>query len=90
MRGRRLLALAVLYLATTIASGPLPDTLERRSIAFEVPWNSFIRKLFGCPLDGSTTPAACHFERASIDYSSFRKACEGAKRLWGLTGECEK
>jgi hypothetical protein len=63
----------------------LPDVeFYERAVAHEKAWDVFVRKLFGCPKDGPTTPETCSVGNREIDYKSFTEARRTACKLFDL------
>lgn len=60
-----------------------------RILAFEKPWDVFVRKAFGCELRGETTPETCEITRSEIDYAKFRQSCEAARQLFKFKETCQ-
>ena len=62
--------------------------LHERIIAYEKPWDRFVRTFYGCPLVGEVSQETCRPALGRPDYGAFMKACQAAKKLYGLKGEC--
>lgn len=79
-----------LAIAMIVATPPVPsqDSLIIKTYALERPWFVFIRHLSGCPDAGPIDLSHCSLKNGSIDVRSFARACEAAKDLWKLSGEC--
>jgi len=60
------------------------------ALDFERPWNEYVRHLFGCPTTGETTADTCRPSQGVIDYRAWMAACERAKKVFPLTGDCAK
>jgi hypothetical protein len=60
------------------------DELRERTLAHEIPYDKFLRKLFGCKPTGPTDAENCNPTLGDIDYAAFRKAREAAKKLYDL------
>lgn len=63
-----------------LAAAPV-DQLGQAAIAFNEPWGIFFRKLFGCS-PNEREPLNCKPANREIDYVSFRKARDAAKKLF--------
>lgn len=65
------------------------DNFGHKIVEFEVPYNKFVRAYFGCPPEGETSAETCSPQiKGELDRVSFEKACEKAKDLFGLKGDC--
>jgi hypothetical protein len=85
------LVLAALLIFPTLAQAPIDAELMRKVIAVELPWDTFVRKLFGCPESGPTTEETCNPTLGHIDYAAFKKSCQAAAELYGFKKEeCSK
>lgn len=67
----------------------IPDEFTMRLLAHETAWNAFIRTYFGCPVEGSFDPDLCKVAARETDSKLFSKACETAKEVFKLKGECD-
>jgi hypothetical protein len=57
------------------------DELVERTRAFHVPWDQFVRSLFGCGKSATST-GDCDSNRGVIDYGAFMKAGRAARKLF--------
>jgi len=62
----------------------ITDHFVQEVLGFEKHWNPFIRKLFGCPLDGPTDAATCQPKLGTYDFAEFKKSKNVAKKLFEL------
>lgn len=60
------------------------DDQRDKAIAFDLHWNLYIRRLFGCPDAGELSTDTCHVPTGTTDYREFSKAREAAKKLFDL------
>lgn len=72
-----------LILACVTSAADAPECMSA-AVAFDLHWDRYVRRLFGCPAFGETTTAVCHKENSVVDYAEFAKAREQAKRVFGL------
>lgn len=79
---------AVLFLLITISAqppAPTTDLFYNRVVAFEGHWDTFIRRLAGCPLKVTLTEAEqCRPALGYLDRNSFKKARHAAAELFHL------
>jgi hypothetical protein len=80
----KLAILAILALFGASGGQEQIDDSRHCAIKFDVHWNVYVRRLFGCPLLGETTAATCSLARGTVDYVAYRKAREQAKILFQL------
>jgi len=79
----------ILLLGLLIPAAPLrapDDVFTSKVLRFEITWDKFIRRMFGCP-EGRvlTDPASeCHPATGRIDYSVFRQTCLRAADLYNF------
>jgi len=76
------LLVSVALFATNTSS---QDNIYKRSVDFDIHWNSFIRELFGCPKTGGTDATVCQLQTGHINYAAFLKARREAMKLFDLT-----
>jgi hypothetical protein len=60
------------------------DEQRSSAVAFDLHWNLYIRRLFGCPDAGDTNAETCNPAIGQTDYKEFAKARDQAKRLFDL------
>lgn len=60
------------------------DEMAYRLIAFEAPYNTFLRAYFGCPPDGEISRQVCLPHKREIRRGAYVKAREAAKVLFDL------
>lgn len=83
---KRLILLVILSAGPCAAPEPQVEEMSRKIIRFELAWDKFVRRYFGCP-EGRvlTEPAAeCKLTLGKLDYSQFAKARLAAKELFEL------
>ncbi len=73
-------------LAIPLAVGRLPDfdDLRAKVIEFERAWDIFVRKLFGCRLEGELSAETCDVAEGTVDYAAFSRARRAARKLFEL------
>jgi len=78
------------FLFILLAAGAQPppptgDLLVERIMAFEMHWDTFIRKMLGCPLKVTLTdPEQCNPALGIVDRNSYKKARHAAAELFQL------
>lgn len=60
------------------------DEQRANALAFDLAWNLYLRRLFGCPDEGDTNADTCRPMLGRTDYAEFAKAREQAKRVFDL------
>jgi len=74
------------FLATVSLRAPetLDPAFTQRIVRFELAWDTFIRRYFGCP-EGVllTDPEQCSTARRQLDVGAFTKAEARARELFG-------
>lgn len=76
-------ATALLICTTALASNAVTDELVPRAMKLESHWNLFIRRLAGCPDQGSVNERVCNLSR-KIDYAEYSEARKAAMVLFEL------
>lgn len=61
---------------------------QERVLAFEEPYDVFIRKLFGCLPGAEMKPENCAVWRQEIDRKAFEQARKAAKKLFEFEEKC--
>lgn len=61
-----------------------PDELGTKLVAFEVPYNRFLRAYFGCPETGDIGPEICVQHKREIRRGDWEKARSAAAKLFDL------
>lgn len=80
----RLLLLTVLTAVSLRAPGTLDPSFTRRILRFELAWDTFIRRYFGCPEVILLTDAEqCSTARQQLDVGAFNRAEARARDLFG-------
>ncbi len=59
------------------------EEFYHRVVEFEKAWNTFYRKLAGCPKDGMADSYMCRPALSKLDMAAFRLAAERARKLFG-------
>jgi len=84
------LLIAALALSGASAQAP-PDSFVSHVVRFSRQWETFVRKMAGCPPTGVIDSISqCNAGLQTLDYTAFGRACEEAKAIWGLTGDCKR
>ena len=84
MGATRRFLLLLLIPACSRAQLEQDDTLRRQAVEFDKHWGLYLRNLFGCEPTGPTTEETCDPSRGYIDYASFSKARDLAKKIFQL------
>lgn len=59
------------------------DSQRQQALSLYKHLDMYLRPLFGCPTKTVTfEPSDCHAEQSTVDYASYSKAREAAKRLF--------
>ena len=72
---------------TPLSFGQADTAFLLKVLAYEKPWDKFVRQLFGCAPTGDTNAETCDLARGTIDYKSFQEARAAAKKLFDLRDE---
>lgn len=75
-------ALIVLF-CLTVNSAEV-DELGTKLVAFEIPYNRFLRAYFGCPESGDIGPEVCLAHKREIRRGDWEKARRAAAKLFDL------
>jgi len=78
---KRYLILIGLLLPLPAQSPPVEASYLIKAAKLEVPWNIFVRKLFGCPVTGPIIdpPKECNVNRGQFSYSDYIRVRKEAK-----------
>lgn len=79
----RRIGLLIAALCFSLGAGET-DEMAYRIIAFETPYNTFLRAYFGCPPDGEISREVCLPHKREIRRGDYEKAREAAKALFDL------
>ena len=82
-RGRVALA-TLLFLMSPLTFGQADTAFLLKVLAYEKPWDKFVRQLFGCEPVGETNQNTCNLSRGMVDFKSYNEAREAAKKLFDL------
>ena len=80
------LTLLLVCVVPASVQSPVNNEFALQVLHFEVRWDPFIRKLFGCPLTGviDKPQEQCKLALGRLDYKDWRQARESAKKLFDL------
>lgn len=76
-------AIVLLMCSSAMAADAIPDDFVRRAMKLESHWNLFIRRLAGCPDQGSVNELVCTLSK-KIDYAEYSEARKAAIALFDL------
>jgi hypothetical protein len=77
--------LVLVFLLVAVCARPVDEAeFRRRALVFEKHWDPFIRRLFGCELEGPTTAETCRPALGQVDRREYERARNAAKKLFEL------